>query len=174
MQPLLKKYDVLLTAGFGPAPRLEDHRVTNFWRKSNAFTPSNAARTPALVMGGGFSKTGLPLGLQLITRPFNDAQVLAVGHAYQQATDWHRQRPPLDPAATAPAVDISVFEPKPDADAATRLIAETMARRAGLNLDERQMAILLENAPAALEMANRIRKPRQRMDEPSSTFRFGT
>ena len=173
MQPLLKKYDVLLTAGFGPAPRFEDYRVTNFWRKSNAFTPSNAARTPALVVCGGLSKNGLPLGLQLITRPFNDAQVLAVGHAYQQATDWHMRRPPLQPDAKAPVVDISVFEPKPDVDAKTRGIVETMARRAGLKLNERQMAMLLENAPAALEMANRIRKPRDRMDEPSSTFRFG-
>ncbi len=172
MQPLLKKYDILLTAGFGPAPRFEDYRVGNFWRKSNAFTPSNSARTPALVLCGGFSKTGLPLGLQLITRPFNDAQVLAVGHAYQQATDWHTRRPPLNPDAIAPAVDTSVFEPKPDVDGTTRGVVETMARRAGLNLDERQMAILLENAPAALEMANRIRKPRDRMDEPSSTFRF--
>jgi len=172
MQPLLKTYDILLTAGFGPAPRFEDYRVTNFWRKSNAFTPSNAARTPALVLCGGFSKTGLPLGLQLITRPFNDAQVLAAGHAYQRETDWHQRHPPLDPAAQAPKVDTSVFEPKPDADAATRVLAETMARRAGLNLDPRQMAILLENAPAALEMANRIRKPRDRQDEPSSTFRF--
>ena len=172
MQPLLKKYDILLTAGFGPAPRFEDYRVGNFWRKSNAFTPSNSARTPALVLCGGFSKTGLPLGLQLITRPFNDVQVLAAGHAYQQATDWHTRRPSLNPDAIAPAVDTSVFEPKPDVDAATRGVVETMARRAGLNLDERQMAILLENAPAALEMANRIRKPRDRMDEPSSTFRF--
>ena len=172
MQPLLKKYDILLTAGFGPAPRFEDYRVGNFWRKSNAFTPSNSARTPALVLCGGLSKTGLPLGLQLITRPFNDAQVLAVGHAFQQATDWHTRRPPLNPDAIAPAVDTSVFEPKPDVDAATRGVVETMARRAGLNLNERQMAILLENAPAALEMANRIRKPRDRMDEPSSTFRF--
>ena len=173
MQPLLKKYDVLLTAGFGPAPRFEDYRVTNFWRKSNAFTPSNAARTPALVLCGGLSKNGLPLGLQLITRPFNDAQVLAVGHAYQQATDWHMRRPPLQPDAKAPVVDISVFEPKPDVDAKTRGIVETLAQRAGLKLNERQMAMLLENAPAALEMANRIRKPRDRMDEPSSTFRFG-
>jgi aspartyl-tRNA(Asn)/glutamyl-tRNA(Gln) amidotransferase subunit A len=172
MQPLLQKYDVLLTAGFGPAPRFEDYRVTNFWRKSNAFTPSNSARTPALVLCGGLSKNGLPLGLQLITRPFNDAQVLTAGHAYQQATDWHQRRPPLAPNATAPAVDLSVFEPKPDVDAATRGIVETMAKRAGLKLNERQMAILLENAPPALEMANRIRKPRDRMDEPSSTFRF--
>ena len=172
MQPLLATYDVLLTAGFGPAPRFEEYRVTNFWRRSNAFTPSNAARTPALVLCGGFSRHGLPLGLQIITRPFNDAQLLNVGHAYQQATDWHTRRPPLDPNAHAPAVDMQVFEPAPDADAKTRAIAETMAQRAGLKLNERQMAILLETAPYALAMAERIRKPRDRMDEPSSTFRF--
>jgi aspartyl-tRNA(Asn)/glutamyl-tRNA(Gln) amidotransferase subunit A len=172
MRPLLQKYDVLLTMGFGPAPRFEDYRVTNFWRKSNAFTPSNSARTPSLVLCGGFSRAGLPLGIQLITRPFNDAQVLAVGHAYQRETDWHTRRPPLDPDAQAPRVDVSVFEPRPDADAATRAVAATMAQRAGLKLNDRQMAILLENAPAALEMAQRLRKPRNRLDEPSSTFRF--
>ncbi len=172
MQPLLAKYDVLLTAGFGPAPRFEDHRVVNFWKRSNAFTPSNSARTPALVLGGGFSKNGLPLGLQIITRPYNDAQLLAVGHAYQQATDWHTRRPPLDPNAVAPAVDLQVFEPKPEADAKTRALAEIMAQRAGFKLNDRQMAILLETAPYALAMAERIRKPRDRMDAPSSTFRF--
>ena len=172
MQPLLKKYDVLLTAGFGPAPRFENHRTANFWQRTNAFTPSNSARTPALVLCGGFSQNGLPLGLQLITRPFNDAQLLNVGHAYQQATDWHTRRPPLDPKAQAPAVDMQVFEPKPDADAKTRSIVETLAQRAGLKLNERQMAILLESAPYALAMADRIRKPRDRMEEPSLTFRF--
>lgn len=173
MQPLLKKYDILLTMGFGPAPRFEDYSIRNFWRKSNAFTPSNSARTPALVMCGGLSKAGLPLGVQLITRPFNDAQLLAAGHAYQQATGWHTRRPPLDPAAVAPKVDVSVFEPRVDADAKTRGIVEAMAQRAGFKLNERQMNILLENAPAALEMAERLRKPRERMEEPSSTFRFG-
>ena len=123
-------------------------------------------------MCGGFSKDALPLGLQLITHPVNDAQLLAAGHAYQQATDWHTRRPPLQPDAKAPVVDVSVFEPKPDVDVATRGVVETMARRADLKLNERQMAILLENAPYALAMANRIRKPRDRMDEPSSTFRF--
>jgi aspartyl-tRNA(Asn)/glutamyl-tRNA(Gln) amidotransferase subunit A len=172
MQPLLKKYDVLLTAGFGPAPRFENHRTANFWQRSNAFTPSNSARTPALVLCGGFSQNGLPLGLQLITRPFNDAQLLAVGHAYQQETDWHTRRPQLDPSAVAPAVDTQVFEPKPDADAKTRGIVETLAQRAGLKLNERQMAILLESAPYAMAMADRIRKPRDRMDEPSLIFRF--
>jgi aspartyl-tRNA(Asn)/glutamyl-tRNA(Gln) amidotransferase subunit A len=172
MQPLLKKYDVLLTTGFGPAPRFEDYSVTNYWRKSNALTPSNAARTPSLVLCGGFSRNGLPLGLQIITRPFNDAQLLAVGHAYQQATDWHTRRPPLQPDAQAPAVDTQVFEPRPEVDAKMRGIVEIMAQRAGLKLDERQMAILLETAPYALAMADRIRKPRDRMDAPSFTFGF--
>ena len=126
MQPLLKKYDVLLTAGFGPAPRFEDYRVTNFWRKSNAFTPSNTARTPSLVLGGGFSKTGLPLGLQIITRPYNDAQVLAVGHAYQQATDWPHTPATArsrrkSPCGRQPACS----NPSPTADAATRAVVET-------------------------------------------------
>ena len=172
MQPLLKKYDILLAMGFGPAPRFEDYSIRNFWRKSNAFTPSNSARTPALVMCGGLSKAGLPLGVQLITRPFNDAQLLAAGHAYQQATGWHTRRPPLDPVAVAPKVDVSAFEPRVDADAKTRSIVQAMAQRAGFKLNERQMNILLENAPAALEMAERLRKPRERMEEPSSTFRF--
>ena len=49
---------------------------------------------------------------------------------------------------------------------------EDMARRAGLTLDERQMSMLLETAPYALAMAERMRKSRDRMDEPSLVFRF--
>jgi aspartyl-tRNA(Asn)/glutamyl-tRNA(Gln) amidotransferase subunit A len=37
----------------------------------------------------------LPLSLQIAGRPFDEATVLRVGHAYEQATDWHRQRPKL-------------------------------------------------------------------------------
>jgi len=47
-----------------------------------------------------------------------------------------------------------------------------MALRAGLKLDERQMTILLEGAPYALAMAERMHKPRDRMEEPSLVFRF--
>jgi hypothetical protein len=46
------------------------------------------------------------------------------------------------------------------------------AHRAGLKLNERQMSILLEGAPYALAMAERIRKPRDRMEAPSLVFRF--
>lgn len=173
MKPLVERYDVLLTCGFGPAPRLDAHRTLNFWQRSNAFTPSNVARTPALVLPCGFSRSGLPLGLQLLARPSNDAQVLRAGHAYQSATDWHLRRPAPVPDGPPPAVDTRVNEPgTPDLDAATRAHVEAMARRGGLRLNERQMQILMEAAPYALDMAGRIHKPRDRMDEPSLVFRF--
>ena len=173
MKPLVERYDVLLTCGFGPAPRLDAHKTLNFWQRSNAFTPSNVARTPALVLPCGFSKSGLPLGLQLLARPSGDAQVLRAGHAYQLATDWHLRRPALLTGVSPPPVDTRANEPgTADLDAATRAHVETMARRAGLRLNERQMQILLEAAPHALAMAARIHKPRDRMDEPSLVFRF--
>jgi aspartyl-tRNA(Asn)/glutamyl-tRNA(Gln) amidotransferase subunit A len=173
MKPLYAKYDVLLTCGMGPAPRLDAHRTPNFWRKSNVFTPSNVARSPALVLPCGFSRAGLPMGMQLIGRPFDDATVLRAGHAYQAATDWHRRRPDLAPGRPQPAVTSKGNEPAAaDLDAATLGHVEHMARRAGLRLNERQMAILLETAPFALAMAARVHRPRDRMDEPSLVFRF--
>ena len=173
MKPLVERYDVLLTCGFGPAPRLDAHKTLNFWQRSNAFTPSNVARTPALVLPCGFSKSGLPLGLQLLARPSGDAQVLRAGHAYQLATDWHLRRPALIPGVPPPVVDTRANEPgTADLDVATRAHVETMTRRAGLRLNERQMQILFEAAPYALAMAARIHKPRDRMDEPSLVFRF--
>jgi hypothetical protein len=57
-------------------------------------------------------------------------------------------------------------------DTATRGLALDMATRAGLKLNERQQAILLECAPHALAMANRIRKDRDRFEEPALVFRF--
>lgn len=58
-------------------------------------TPAwNSTGFPALSIPMGFDSDGLPLGLQIIGLPFDDKGVLAAGHAYQQRTDWHQQRPP--------------------------------------------------------------------------------
>ncbi|HEX2825261.1 MAG TPA: amidase [Burkholderiales bacterium] len=172
MQPLYDRYDVLLTCGFGPAPRLDEHRTVNFYKRSNVFTPSNVARNPALVLCGGFSKNGLPLGLQIIGRPGDDARVLKTGHAFQQATDWHTRHPKLEPGTPQPKVTPGNEPVRPDLDAKTVSLVERMAKRAGLNLNEREMTILLETAPYALAMAERIRKPRDRMEPLSLVFRF--
>ena len=53
----------------------------------------SAAHLPALSVPCGFTAAGLPIGLQLAGRPFDEATVLRVGHAYEQATAWHLRRP---------------------------------------------------------------------------------
>lgn len=50
---------------------------------------------PALSMPCGFSAAGLPLGLQILGKPFGEALILRVGAALEDATDFHRRRPPL-------------------------------------------------------------------------------
>jgi aspartyl-tRNA(Asn)/glutamyl-tRNA(Gln) amidotransferase subunit A len=172
MQPLYQKYDVLLTAGFGPAPRLDAHKTANFWQKTNVFTPSNVTGGPSLELPVGFS-SGLPLGMQVIGRPFDEVNVLRAGHAYQQATDWHTRHPQLAPGAPQPALSPKGNEPvAAELDAGTRDFVLRTAQRAGLRLNDYQVAILLETAPFALAMAERVRKPRERSEEPVLVFRF--
>src|SRR3954454_18893756 len=48
----------------------------------------------ALSIPNGFTRTGLPLSLQIICPPYEEAMALRIGWAYQQATDWHTRRPP--------------------------------------------------------------------------------
>jgi aspartyl-tRNA(Asn)/glutamyl-tRNA(Gln) amidotransferase subunit A len=48
----------------------------------------------ALAVPDGFTATGLPLSLQIVCRPYDEATALRIGWAYQEATDWHRRRPP--------------------------------------------------------------------------------
>jgi len=60
------------------------------------FTPYwDAVGNPALVVPMGFTGGGLPLSVQLGGRPFDEATLLRVGHAYQSATDFHLQVPEL-------------------------------------------------------------------------------
>jgi aspartyl-tRNA(Asn)/glutamyl-tRNA(Gln) amidotransferase subunit A len=61
---------------------------------SDIFTISvNLAGLPGLVLPCGFDRGGLPVGLQLIGRPFDEATLLRVGATYEGATDWHRKHP---------------------------------------------------------------------------------
>lgn len=171
---LHERYDVLLAAGFGPAPRLDAHRTVNFWRRPNVFTPANVAAGPALALCCGFSASGLPLGMQIVGRPFDEATVLRVGHAYERATPWRRRRPRLVPGAAQPPVVPQGNEPEvaQELDARTRSLALEMAARAGLRLGEREEPILLECAPYALAMAQRVRRERDRFEEPALVLRF--
>ncbi|MBF0261492.1 MAG: Asp-tRNA(Asn)/Glu-tRNA(Gln) amidotransferase subunit GatA [Magnetococcales bacterium] len=53
----------------------------------------NLAGLPGASLPCGFDAKGLPIGFQLIARPLDEAAILTVGHAYQQATQWHAARP---------------------------------------------------------------------------------
>ena len=57
--------------------------------------PFNGYGTPAITVPCGFSREGLPIGLQLCGRALGEVDVLALAHAYEQATDWHERTPPL-------------------------------------------------------------------------------
>ena len=97
----LREVDVLATpASITPAPRIDSATVAI----GKATLPVRAALTrltqifninglPAASAPCGFSNGGLPMGLQIVGPAFEDATVLRVLHAYQQATDWHQRRP---------------------------------------------------------------------------------
>ena len=55
--------------------------------------PFNAARTPAISVPCGFDAQGLPIGLQLVAAPYDEATLLRAAAAYQRETTWHRTRP---------------------------------------------------------------------------------
>lgn len=58
--------------------------------------PWNVYGLPAISIPCGFSSSGLPIGLQIIGAPGAEGVVLALAHAYQQKTDWHRKRPQVE------------------------------------------------------------------------------
>ena len=58
-------------------------------------TPANLAGNCALSVPCGFASNGMPIGLQIIGDDFQEETILKVGHAYEQTTAWHKQRPVL-------------------------------------------------------------------------------
>lgn len=59
---------------------------------------------PTITVPCGFSKDGLPVGLQISGPNLGEIQVLALAHAYQEATDWHKRRPPLQGDTKVPVL----------------------------------------------------------------------
>jgi aspartyl-tRNA(Asn)/glutamyl-tRNA(Gln) amidotransferase subunit A len=160
MPRLYEKFDAFVTAGMGEAPRLADYRSISFWQKPSLLTAWNVTGQPVLALPNGFGRNGLPLGMQILGRPFEESTILRIGHAYERATDWHARRPSLVPGTVAPDV-----APPPvlsgggePVDAETRDLCVKCARRAGIQLDDLMLAQLLEGAPYALGMVRRLRR----------------
>jgi len=98
---LFERVDVLVTPSVPiTAPAYGTDGVTmggRFWDITDILTmctrPWNVTGHPALSLPCAFSRSGLPIGLQIVGRHFDEATVLRVGHAYQLMTDWHMRRP---------------------------------------------------------------------------------
>jgi len=172
--PIWRRYDALLSVVMGPAPRLDAHNSLAFWAKPNANPMANVLACPSIALPCGFSAKGFPLGMQLMGRPFSEATVLRVAYAYEQAALWHTRRPPLVAGTPQPVLTPPRHEPRtpPDMDAGRMDMVRMLVKKAGLTLTERQMAILMEVAPYAFGMAERVRGMRERSAEPSNSFRF--
>jgi aspartyl-tRNA(Asn)/glutamyl-tRNA(Gln) amidotransferase subunit A len=174
MAPLYERFDAFVTAGMGEAPLIADYRSVSFWQKASLLTAWNVTGQPVLMLPNGFGVNGLPLGMQILGRPFGEETILKIGHAYERATTWHTRRPDLVPGATAPEVTPPpvLSEPSDRADAETRDLCVKAARRAGLQLDDLMLAQLLEGAPYALTMVRRLRRDHDPAHEPANVFSF--
>ncbi len=170
MAPLYERYDVLVTAGPGPAGRLDAWQTIHFWQRNNLTAPFNVTGGPALVQCIGFTDDGLPLSMQVVGRPFADAMVMRVAKAYEDATPWRSRRPVVSPGA-APLAAPPVPPPaKAEISGARRDEIAAICKRAGLTLPEGHFEQLCASAPYVEEMVGHLDRSREFYDEPSSVF----
>jgi aspartyl-tRNA(Asn)/glutamyl-tRNA(Gln) amidotransferase subunit A len=136
-------------------------------------TPFNVTGGPALAVCNGYTANGLPLSMQIAGKPLDEATVLRIGHAYEQATPWRARRPVLEPGRTAPPVGQQPYlAGAPETDAKTRRSVDVFAERAGLKLPDRLQQQLYAIAPYAFAMAERMRRGYARSEEPCNVFRM--
>jgi aspartyl-tRNA(Asn)/glutamyl-tRNA(Gln) amidotransferase subunit A len=81
------------------APPIETTELATTFSLIKLTNPLNFMGVPAISLPCGFTEEGLPIGLQLAGRWFGEATVLRAAHAYEQSTDWHKRKPPLDQPA---------------------------------------------------------------------------
>lgn len=101
---VFSKVDVLVAPTIpGPAPALAEAKsgttedvVKRMGHFSRLTRPFNAFGLPVLSVPCGFSSGGLPIGMQLVGRPFAEAALLQLGHAYERSAGWTGRRPDLD------------------------------------------------------------------------------
>jgi aspartyl-tRNA(Asn)/glutamyl-tRNA(Gln) amidotransferase subunit A len=147
---LLTRYDVMLTASQVSAAPAYEEMIDPKFRRGRGFTSTfNMTGMPSMSIPAGFSAQGLPLGIMLSGRPFDEATVLRCAHAYQGATDWHKRHPDLE----APAV-LHPSEPpmEPSQPPEPQITPDEVRRRAaiaGVTIDD----AWLENTATSMEGA---------------------
>jgi aspartyl-tRNA(Asn)/glutamyl-tRNA(Gln) amidotransferase subunit A len=91
-----KQYDFLLLPTTPiPAPLIEGSNAVEQARRLTRFTaPFNLTGLPAISVPCGFNQEGLPIGLQIVAKAWNEAALLQAAHAYERETNWGKRYPP--------------------------------------------------------------------------------
>jgi aspartyl-tRNA(Asn)/glutamyl-tRNA(Gln) amidotransferase subunit A len=88
--------DLLITPTMAdPAPLIAPPAGSPVSRRGLNTSPFDVFGLPTISVPCGFSKSGLPIGLQISGAPFAESTVLALAYRYEQATEWHKRHPPL-------------------------------------------------------------------------------
>jgi len=94
---VLETYDAIVTVNaLAPAIRLDAFPPDATLRTPGHTIPFNVTGHPALAVPTGFAKNGLPIGLQIVGRPFDEPTVLRIGAAYETVAQWTSKRPQLE------------------------------------------------------------------------------
>ncbi|OGN87847.1 MAG: hypothetical protein A2Z74_04795 [Chloroflexi bacterium RBG_13_46_9] len=90
-----EKYDALVTPTSPTLPFKIGEKADNplqMYLSDVCTLPINIAGIPAISVPAGFAD-GLPIGMQIIGKPFSETTLFRIGYAYQQVTDYHKQKP---------------------------------------------------------------------------------
>ena len=94
---VLRTHDAMITAnGLSAAPRFDEFHPDVPPKSAVQTMPFNVTGNPVLAIPTGFSASGLPLGMQIVGRAFDEATVLRIGAAYEAAAGWIHKRPELE------------------------------------------------------------------------------
>ncbi len=92
----LQRVDVVaMPTGLAPAPRSDEYDPEAAMMVRNLTGPFNETGMPAISVPCGFNAAGLPIGLQIAGKPFDEPAVLRIAYTYQQHARWYEKRPIL-------------------------------------------------------------------------------
>jgi aspartyl-tRNA(Asn)/glutamyl-tRNA(Gln) amidotransferase subunit A len=131
-----KDVDILVTAGApAEAPRIDAVQKWGNMEKPGFTNPFNITGWPAMCVCSGYGVGGLPVAIQIAAKPFQEALLLQVAHAFEQATDFRSQRPSLakvSPALTKGLAELGLNLPASDLEGLGDVVRELGAGAASL------------------------------------------
>ncbi|MCE2403975.1 MAG: hypothetical protein J4F43_02335 [Dehalococcoidia bacterium] len=93
---VMKGVDVLVTPTMTqPAARMDVYDPASTMHGPSFTAPFNITGLPAMSVPAGFTADGLPVGMQVVGKPFDEPTVLRVGHTYERHVRWYERRPPI-------------------------------------------------------------------------------